>query len=347
MRTNAENRRAQVSFSKTAGEKQWEIYSKGKSPRGRSPSGKRSRRPSKDYSGGKCTTPRVIAGILPCVRTTKKESGCSFGEKCSFMHREVDSQPNKRSKTIGGECSVAMLKNSTELGCAFQDMDPPKSNSIRRKGTKSLGLKRSVQFSKGASRNENIRERRGPSQGVIRHTNFSCERCPLAPTHGDRSEEETLKQERCARKDAWKMAQGNLKLKEKRTKPHSSRLRMFGVNLRHPERNQREEIVVDSGASIHMLSRKDLISAELETVRVSRTPATIITANGEVQTNEEATVKVYDLDLFLTVQILPDTPAVLSLGKLCEDHRYSYEWTSDRKPYLIFKRHENTMQHGE
>ena len=57
-----------------------------------------------------------------------------------------------------------------------------------------------------------------------------------------------------------------------------------------------------------------------------------------MQTNEEATVYVYDLDLFVTVQILEDTPAVLSLGTLCEDHEYSCEWT---------RRQEHTMQHGE
>ena len=70
---------------------------------------------------------------------------------------------------------------------------------------------------------------------------------------------------------------------------------------------------------MHMRSRKDLNSAELETVRVSRNPTTVLTANGEVPTNEEATVYVHDLELFLTVQILEDTPAVPSLGKLCED----------------------------
>ena len=38
-----------------------------------------------------------------------------------------------------------------------------------------------------------------------------------------------------------------------------------------------------------MLSRKDLNSAELETVKVSEHP-TVVTANAEVQPNEEATV---------------------------------------------------------
>ena len=54
---------------------------------------------------------------------------------------------------------------------------------------------------------------------------------------------------------------------------------------------------------MHMLSRKDLNLAELETVRVFRNPRNVVTANGEVQTNEEATVSVNDLDLFVTVQI--------------------------------------------
>ena len=41
---------------------------------------------------------------------------------------------------------------------------------------------------------------------------------------------------------------------------------------------------------------------------------------GEVQTREEATVHVKELDLFVTVMLLEETPAVLSLDKLCEDH---------------------------
>ena len=46
----------------------------------------------------------------------------------------------------------------------------------------------------------------------------------------------------------------------------------------------------------------------------------VVTANGEVLTKEEARVYVKELDLFVTVMLLEDTPAVLSLGKLCEDH---------------------------
>ena len=38
----------------------------------------------------------------------------------------------------------------------------------------------------------------------------------------------------------------------------------------------------------------------------------VVTANGELQTNEEAQVYVQDLRLFVTVQLLDDTPAVRS-----------------------------------
>ena len=49
----------------------------------------------------------------------------------------------------------------------------------------------------------------------------------------------------------------------------------------------------------------------------------MMTANGEVQTREEATENVKEWDLFETVMLLEETLAVLSLGKLCEDHGFS------------------------
>ena len=85
---------------------------------------------------------------------------------------------------------------------------------------------------------------------------------------------------------------------------------------------------------MHMLSKKVLSLEELETLRMSRTSTVVVTASGEVQTNEEAQVYVHDLGLFVTVQLLDETPAVLSLGKPCEDHGYSYEWVSGQEPRM-------------
>ena len=102
-----------------------------------------------------------------------------------------------------------------------------------------------------------------------------------------------------------------------------------------------------SCASMHMVSKKDLKSAELETVTTSRSRTIVVTANGEVQPHEEAIVYVKELDIFLTMKVLEDTPAVLSLGKLCDEHGYSYEWINGQKPHLIKKRYSDTVQHGE
>ena len=60
----------------------------------------------------------------------------------------------------------------------------------------------------------------------------------------------------------------------------------------------------------------------------------MVTANGEVQTNEEARAYAHDLHLFVTVQSLEDTPAVLSGIKLCEEHGYTHEWANGEKPHL-------------
>ena len=78
---------------------------------------------------------------------------------------------------------------------------------------------------------------------------------------------------------------------------HSSHLRKIGACLPASTLKPEErEIGVDSGASMHMISKKDLNSAELETMTTSISPTTVITANGEVQTHEEATVYVKELE---------------------------------------------------
>ena len=62
--------------------------------------------------------------------------------------------------------------------------------------------------------------------------------------------------------------------------------------------------------SMHMISKKDLSNAEMDTLTKSCSPTIVITANGEVQTHEEATVFVKELDIFLTMKVLENSPAV-------------------------------------
>ena len=60
------------------------------------------------------------------------------------------------------------------------------------------------------------------------------------------------------------------------------------------KRAEEREVVVDSGASMHMMSKKELSSGELDTFSKSRTTTVVLTAIGEVHTDEEAQVFAYD-----------------------------------------------------
>ena len=146
--------------------------SKTRSPRGKSPSGRMSRWLCKDYLKGTCNNSFCERWQPPECLFYKTKSGCRFGEKCSFAHRQVDAQPTKWSKSNNDKSAVAMLKkgdwhergpvtdqghdrsgqpdkrgdkklerkssqrrssDARQLGCVFQDMTPPKS--ILRKST--------------------------------------------------------------------------------------------------------------------------------------------------------------------------------------------------------------------
>ena len=296
--------------------------SKTRSPRGRSPSGRMFRWPCKDHLKGTCTNSFCEKWHPPECLFYKTKSGCRFGEKCPYAHRQVDAQPGKRSKKNGDRSAVAMLKkhelhdrtvrpvvcrdtrhaqghgpvvcrssNTRQLGCLFQDMEPPRLSSILRKS--------SYMFTKTIARHTKIRDQNSSLRLIC--PGEPHQRSPNAPKFEDRSQEETEWQEQGAREAAWKLAKSVLKLKEKNKATFFSPLenRCLPASILKPEER---EFVVDSGASMHMISKKDLKDAEMETV---------------------------------TVKVLEDTPAVLSLGKLCDENGYPHEWINGQKPHLI------------
>ena len=240
-------------------------------------------------------------------------------------------KPGKRSdKKLGQNSSRRQFSDARQLGCVFQDMTPPKS--ILRKGTDMPKPIQRVKFTMTIARHTKIRDQ-NPSLGYI-CPGEPHQRSSNAPNFEDRSLEETEWQEQGAREAAWKLAKNVLKLKEHERAIFfsPSENRCLPASTLKPEER---EFVVDSGASMHMISKKDLSEAEMDTLTKSCSPTIVITANGEVQTQEEAIVYVKELDIFLTMKVLDNTPAVLSLGKLCDENGYSYEWINGQKPHLI------------
>ena len=197
--------------------------SRTRSPRGRSLSGRMSRWPCKDYLKGTCNNSFCERWHPPECLFYKTKSGCRFGEKCSYAHRQVDEQPTKRSKENDDKSAVAMLKKgdchergpvtdqchdrpgqpgkkgdnklerrssqrrssyARQLGFVFQHMKPPKS--ILRKRT---GMQRPIQrvkFTKAIARHIEIRDQ-NPSLGYI-CGGESHQRSPNAPKFEDRSQ---------------------------------------------------------------------------------------------------------------------------------------------------------------
>ena len=106
--------------------------------RGRSPSGKLSRRPCRNYLTGNCTNLSCIFfGIFSNVNVTKHIRDADSVKKCVFRHKEVGSQPDEKPKNSGGKGFVALFQNSKQLGCVFQDVER-KSKSILTGGPKIL-----------------------------------------------------------------------------------------------------------------------------------------------------------------------------------------------------------------
>ena len=280
----------------------------------------------------------------PGCQFYKTETGCKAGDKCLFPHHAVDERPNKTKERLlftrkkwkrRQECSGYCDNCATtglpvaRLGSILvsQSGKPPRRNPMQ----KVLGSIRKV---RSTLRQASIREKKGPSLGKIQVQN-PHQRSPYAMKFEDRSQGETERQQRCARSKAWNLAnniQHKLKEKDKATfHSPAEEWVLPGASAREPEER---EFAVDSGAIMHMVSKRDLNSAELETMRTSRSPTTMMTANGEEQTREEATVHVKPLDLFVTVLLLQEPPAVLSWWKLCEDHGYTSHWISSQKAHL-------------
>ena len=108
---------------------------------------------------------------------------------------------------------VYSSSSTRQLGCVFQDMEPPKLPSILRKSSDMQKPIQRVKFTKAVACHTKIRDTH-PSLGLI-CPGEPHQRSPNTPKFEDRSQEETEWQEHGAREAAWKLAKSVLKFKEK------------------------------------------------------------------------------------------------------------------------------------
>ena len=152
-----------------------------KRPQESSPSEWKRQQPCKTYLKGNCTNPSCAHWHPPISLDYKTESGCKFGDMCLFRHAVVE--PSKKSKKSGGKGSVALLKNSKQVGCAFQDTEPQKSKYTTSKIGKGTVHRKELL---GSVNLKSTEHRKKP-----------------------------LQQERCASREAWDLAKHVHKLHDK------------------------------------------------------------------------------------------------------------------------------------
>ena len=123
-----------------------------------------------------------------------------------------------------------------------------------------------MKFTKAIARDTKIRDQK-PSLGYICPVE-PHQRSPNAPKFEDLSQEETEWQEPGAREAAWKLAKSVIKFKEHERatffSPSENRC-LPASTLKLEER----EFVLDFGALMHMISKKDLNDAEMDTLTKS------------------------------------------------------------------------------
>jgi len=93
-------------------------------------------------------------------------------------------------------------------------------------------------------------------------------------------------------------------------------------------------IILDSGATNHMLDAEDLTEKELKAKRKLKQPVAMQGAEGVFECDEETDVYLQELGIHITTLIMYGTTSVLSLGRLVDEHGFDYVWRKKRTPFL-------------
>ena len=169
------------------------------------------------------------------VRVLQVRKWMQIWEKCSYAHRQVDEQPSKKSKKNCDKSAEAILKITRQLGCVFQDMEPPTSTTILRKSLNTRKPMRCVRFTIFA-----------PVNLISVTPDLQNVRIGLRKRRNGKSDVPVKSME---------LGQHILKLKEKHKtaffSPSENRCLPAPSNLKPEE----TEFVVDPGASMHMISK--------------------------------------------------------------------------------------------
>ena len=148
--------------------------------------------------------------------------------------------PLKSRRQVVRKGSVPLMKESTQLGCVSQDHFPKKQFH----GSWKIGIESHRQILPvDMAPLEKFVKEMVHLMGFFKRVNLK-NAILVRQNLEDRTHQETLQQERCARREAWDLVKNVCELKNKDKATF------------YPKKPEEQKIVVDSGASMHMLSKK-------------------------------------------------------------------------------------------
>jgi len=329
-----------------------------KPSKGKSPSGETDRPPCRNFLKGKCNNSDCKYWHPPVCKFLK-QGHCGQGNKCEYLHpgtaAAAKAEPKSKAKAkaqarvffdrFGFSLLTKVIKSlrfsKADKTKAFKDrklplLQPRRTDFVPHRtdehGKVVMYDPNEVDSSESNARLRalKLREIVLPEEEVNEETFYvkgSSGKSVIAPK--DYPKAATLK--------VSDEAEGNLEPKQEPEKPSKK------VVLSPSSLNARRYIV-DSGASFHLVDSRTLSKQERSTIYKISDPISIQTANGDVIVDSKVKIFVRELGLHVWAYLHEDTVAVLSLGMLCDDHGYTYNWKPQTWPTLTKGRQVVTCQ---
>ena len=139
--------------------------------------------------------------------------------------------------------------------------------------------------------------------------------------------------------DRWENGQGFEQIRSSRRQVSTKKIKDNPKERIHKtimllNKGKMRAVIIDSGASFHLIDFDDLTQEERSRVYDLAYPIPLNTANGEVEATQAVQIYIPELEITVEAILLPKTPAVLSLGLLVEKEGFDYIWRRGTVPFL-------------
>ena len=102
-----------------------------------------------------------------------------------------------------------------------------------------------------------------------------------------------------------------------------------------PVEERDKKFILDSGSGHDLIAARKVERMDLPTCQDDA--VNFHTANGVTISTSTVDLDFEAFEETANVHVLEDTPSVISMGKRCMDHGYSFVWPSGKDPYLVDK----------